>query len=635
MPLLPKVLHHEKSLSSPISKHGSAALTMELQLESPPIILYGSPTESTGSIILGLLSLNIHPQVQTPGLDSDPPPFEEVELDAVTLLLVQSIRFTKPFHLPSASVGTCNDCCVRRNVLARWDVLTSRASFSMGAHAYPFSHLLPGSLPASCKLGLSHSHSYIKYDLVAVARRPHQADSIAKLPLNISRSILRGPDRNSSRVFPPTEVTATAVLPNVIYPKSSFPIELRLDNIVSLKGDRRWRMRKLTWKIEEHTKIRASACPKHASKLEATFVQRKSAYKRELKQGPSSSQGVPAPSAGGPSKSSGHHHSSIQTNMFVSTGPSSHTVDQHPEERDIEVQEPQENRPDELQQFVEDFLAPIPSAGLSLSAVASNSGPPPASPLQAVSSRATPDANGAHLAPEPAREEALYLDELRTVNHGEIKSGWKSDFSGRGKIEIVAEISVLNCLTGLTRHMNKRTSDEPKADDNVEGLRNGANVAGDVDDPNSGIFISHTLIVEVVVAEEVIQADRKPRLEPVKSASSTVSTDSGSGVQSQPQMGVPTGLARVLRMQFKVVMTERLGLGIAWDDEVPPMYEDVRTLSPPVYREASGSSTPLSGIVARQVLYGVGGLGRSTPRSIDGVSDGTGDLDERIGELTL
>ena len=58
--------------------------------------------------------------------------------------------------------------------------------------------------------------------------------------------------------------------------------------------------------------------------------------------------------------------------------------------------------------------------------------------------------------------------------------------------------------------------------------------------------------------------------------------------------GIPTGVARVLRMQFKVVLTERSGLGVSWDDEVPPTYNAVHTLSPPTYEEAtSNNNTPL------------------------------------------
>lgn len=41
-------------------------------------------------------------------------------------------------------------------------------------------------------------------------------------------------------------------------------------------------------------------------------------------------------------------------------------------------------------------------------------------------------------------------------------------------------------------------------------------------------------------------------------------------------------MARVLRMQFGVMLTERAGMGISWDEEQPPMYGDV-PVSPPGY----------------------------------------------------
>jgi hypothetical protein len=76
-------------------------------------------------------------------------------------------------------------------------------------------------------------------------------------------------------------------------------------------------------------------------------------------------------------------------------------------------------------------------------------------------------------------------------------------------------------------------------------------------DPTFGLQVSHILIMELVIAEEL-------------SAIKTSKT------------ATPTGAARVLRMQFNLVVTERSGLGISWDDEVPPVYSDV-PLSPPEY----------------------------------------------------
>ena len=79
----------------------------------------------------------------------------------------------------------------------------------------------------------------------------------------------------------------------------------------------------------------------------------------------------------------------------------------------------------------------------------------------------------------------------------------------------------------------------------------------DVESPN-GLKVSHSLIMELVIAEE--WAPNK-----------------------KPMQATPTGAARVLRTQFNLNLTERMGMGIAWDDEMPPMYEDVPA-SPPHYK---------------------------------------------------
>ena len=57
----------------------------------------------------------------------------------------------------------------------------------------------------------------------------------------------------------------------------------------------------------------------------------------------------------------------------------------------------------------------------------------------------------------------------------------------------------------------------------------------------------------------------------------------------KPHQATPTGAARVLRTQFNIVVTERLGMGIAWDDETPPTYEDVPA-SPPSYLQVDDYS---------------------------------------------
>lgn len=649
MSLLSRVLNHNSergrssSNASSTSSSRRARFSLSLALELPPVVLYGLPHESTGLIISGVLTLDIAEGNKNSSKDLFTVPSntsaEELELESVILLLVQTIHYTKPFVLPLTLVASCKDCATQKNVLASWDVLTEPALFPSGSHAYPFSHLLPGLVAASSKIGLAQCHSYIKYDVIAVGRAGGK-DTTVTLPLNISRLILRGPDRNSLRVFPPTEVTASAVLPNVMYPKSTFPIELRMDNIVSPKQDRRWRMRKLLWKLEEHTKVRAATCPRHLSKLSAIKeLHRKLQMYRSLRLGVLPGVGA----SDGPSKNTGLHYSTIQTLMFFENPPSANSAVAAASaasaalqlgSRDVDIQEEVDegvsNRPDEeAANFDAEFGAttvqPIllnqtsvsPDALLPQISQTSNG-------ILPVTSNASlhPVSSVASLANEDTRD--LYLDELRVVAHGDIKSGWKLDFLGKGRIDLVAEISALNCSTGLPRHVSHASSTDAASDD--DGLRNDANISCDIDDPALGVHVSHVLVVEVVVAEELVHASKPTRSETLTPVSSDSSLGGGS-------VGVPTGAARVLRMQFKVIVTERSGLGIAWDDEVPPTYEDVRALSPPTYDQGP----PGFGVrTTPAVFYGIGDtplvstVGRHTP-SIDEVAD----LDEHVQEFRL
>ncbi|CAI5757021.1 unnamed protein product [Candida verbasci] len=549
------------STTSPAKKSlASASFSLTITLESPPIILYGNASESTGSIISGILTLST---------------LDALNLNNVTLSLIQTMRYTKPFLIPNASsISNCKECTKKICELARWDVLTSNVSFPAGKHEYPFSHLIPGNLPASSKLGSSNSHSFIKYEIIAIAKG-EECERKLVLPINITRSILRGPDRNSLRVFPPTEVTASAVLPNVIYPKSVFPIELKLDNMVSNSQLRRWRMRKLSWRIEENIKIRANSCEKHISKLQTIEKSyQKISSKKES------------------NKTSNLHHSTIQTNCSLMNNPSTqfnqnYNVSENPQEQDDILIETGEHDIEETirsapanaaQNFIEDFMSPNETNTNTLTA--------------------TPQQSQVQLPIE--NEKHLYLEETRTISYGDIKSGWKSDFSGKGTIELVANISASGFSTGLKNNITKiSTNDQQIVED---ASKNGANVSCDIDDPTLGVLVNHTLIVEIVVAEEIAHSvDKKSNgLTPISSNQDSKTSSTG----------VPTGAARVLRMQFKLPVTERSGLGIAWNDEVPPTYEDIKTLSPPTYQDQGSSTpTPLIGGIDRpqpSLLYGIG-----------------------------
>jgi hypothetical protein len=132
---------------------------------------------------------------------------------------------------------------------------------------------------------------------------------------------------------------------------------------------------------------------------------------------------------------------------------------------------------------------------------------------------------------ETARK-GLPQQDVRTLAMDEIKAGWKSDYSSPGgTIEIEFPVSI-------------SSSSRP-----ICGMK-----------PVDGTSIAHVLVVEMIVAEEFVPAKKSAQ-------------------------AAPTGAARVLRMHFNVTVTERAGLGISWDEEQPPLYENVPA-SPPAYINA-------------------------------------------------
>jgi hypothetical protein len=132
---------------------------------------------------------------------------------------------------------------------------------------------------------------------------------------------------------------------------------------------------------------------------------------------------------------------------------------------------------------------------------------------------------------EDAKKGIAHQD-VRTIGTEEMKSGWKADYSSPdGTVELEFPF----------------------------GVQPGSNPVCDMKSED-GTEVTHVLIVEMVVAEEFAPMKR-------------------------PTQVTPTGAARVLRMHFNVTITERAGLGISWDEEQPPLYENVPA-SPPAYLNA-------------------------------------------------
>ena len=363
-----------KSLSMSPKLSPAKPAKLDIAIEAPPLVMYGSAANSTGALLSGQLKLSISE--------------EYLKLQFFEMQLLAKVTTRKPV------AKDCPDCRSKINELFKWVFFHEPARFPKGTHSFPFSYLLPGNLPASTNSPLGT----IEYYLSAKALTALQDTIAYEGPLNVCRALTPGQDRTSLRIFPPTNLTATIILPPVIYPIGEFNVQMRIAGCVENEAthQRRWRIRKMNWRIDEHSKMISPPCPKHAYKV------------------------------GGEGK-------------------------------------------------------------------------------------------------------GILHQDTRSLGGKDMKDGWKSDFDTQGgliEMEFLASI---------------KPSSHPICD---------------VDSP-TGLAVTHNLVLELIVAEEMASLK----------TSKTVT---------------PTGVARVLRMQFTVVLTERSGLGISWDEEQPPMYDDVPA-SPPNY----------------------------------------------------
>lgn len=572
----------------------------------------------------------------------------------VTLSLVQTIHYHKPFLPDSHQIQACQNCKKKVTSIKTWNIQSDTINKPVGTHSYPFSYLIPGSVPSTCRLG-DHADTQVKYELIAsvvyldpkvknAPRSTKKDQKILKLimPVPVTRSIPRGPDKNSLRVFPPTELTAAAVLPNVVYPKSTFPLELKLDGVSS--DDRRWRMRKLAWRIEETTKVRGHSCTAHKSNL--TQLE-KDIRKKELERSrkpaqtikrygdigpqikvsvaspenlPMPPRNIPVPSSNNNSNSNNNGNGNVNnsnsgnagsiatdSNLSSRSNRAPDSSSQPPRRRNAQGVQDQDDD-DTTNEEDAQFIHPSDDA------------------LRQEFLQQQRRAREEQLRKEIANNNSsLFTEEVRIISKGEIKSGWKTDFDNNGKIELVTDIDCMLLNSGVGNPVMYSSTSKPY----INPHKSHVNVACDMQDPNLGIYVSHILAVEIVVAEETLQyangqpinkskskaaaksssdndADQRlaeispmwvnrntPKARPVaeedhpnsnlKNIKSNDGSKSSNGQIMPKIVSVATGAARVLRMQFRLNVTERSGLGISWDEEVPPIYQDVKHSAPPNY----------------------------------------------------
>ena len=249
---------HERSLSKdlhatnkdrPHSPLPGKPVTVELIMESPPALMMDTPEQSSGALISGRLRVR--------------PTGSEATLNSITMYLECTTTTKKPVQ------DRCRACQTQVNDLYEWHFLTKPRTFKGTAHEpeeLPFSHLIPGHLPAT-----THGHlGSIEYSLHVRARTADGQEVEHRRDIVIMRALRPGNDKNSMRIFPPTNLTLHVTLPSLAYPIGETPVLFRLNGVTTTKDDKsqlRWRLRKIVWRIIEQERAIAPACAAHAAKV--------------------------------------------------------------------------------------------------------------------------------------------------------------------------------------------------------------------------------------------------------------------------------------------------------------------------------------------------------------------------------
>ncbi len=103
-------LHSPKSSSTKIAQHQAA--TLDVVMESPPLVLYGNAVNSSGALLSGQLVLNIHDDV--------------LAIDSFKMRLALEVTRKKPFHTH------CPECSQQSTDLTTWNLLEGPATLRRG-----------------------------------------------------------------------------------------------------------------------------------------------------------------------------------------------------------------------------------------------------------------------------------------------------------------------------------------------------------------------------------------------------------------------------------------------------------------------------------------------------------------------
>lgn len=263
--------HHHHRLSFPTfhlarsnkEAHINPHAALSWKIESPPIMFHGDAENSTGALVSGQLFLDIKDDAG-------------YEIDSFKATLKIHVTQKKPF------TAHCTECTNQYTLLKEWTFLSHTGlPLHRGVHPFPFSILLDGHLPATLDTPLVNITYEFKAEAIpANYNNPsvnHNHTNINVAPIRLEKTLdvkrsLPPPElpHHSVRVFPPTNVKASVHYQQVIHPIGTNNLSMRLDGIAKINNPANgagtleyWKLKKLTWRLEETIKTVAPACDKH------------------------------------------------------------------------------------------------------------------------------------------------------------------------------------------------------------------------------------------------------------------------------------------------------------------------------------------------------------------------------------
>ena len=222
----------------------------EILRESPPLVMLHNAQNSYGALMSEKIKMHIDD------------PSGSVTLTKWTATLRAVRKTTKPIG------KDCEDCKTQYDILKTEEFIHKPKTFHANKdNSLPYSYLFQGHLPATteCYLG------GVSYELVVTAMTSNNESIKTVEKITIQRAVPEGPPKSSIRIFPPTNLTGRVQVPPVVHPIGAFPVEMKLSGVVDKRetAQTRWRLRKLMWRVEEHSKVISTPCPKHAHKVDS------------------------------------------------------------------------------------------------------------------------------------------------------------------------------------------------------------------------------------------------------------------------------------------------------------------------------------------------------------------------------